>query len=117
MGDRYLRRLLVVGMTSLVRRARTKPGSVDPRITAIPDLEAPAPEPLSEIELGTITCPVLIVCGDQTHAQYRLMAESTLVGLPNCSILRFQNTGHGGPVQVPNLFGEVVLDFVSGLAA
>jgi transposase len=35
MGDRYLRRLLVVGMTSLVRRARTKPGSVDPRITAM----------------------------------------------------------------------------------
>jgi transposase len=28
MGDRYLRRLLVVGMTSLVRRARTAPASV-----------------------------------------------------------------------------------------
>jgi transposase len=35
MGDRYLRRLLVVGMTSLVRRARAEPGSVDPRITAM----------------------------------------------------------------------------------
>jgi transposase len=35
MGDRYLRRLLVVGMTSLVRRARAKPGSVDPRISAM----------------------------------------------------------------------------------
>ena len=35
MGDRYLRRLLVVGMTSLVRRARTSPGSVDPRISAM----------------------------------------------------------------------------------
>ena len=35
MGDRYLRRLLVVGMTSLIRRARTAPGSVDPRITAM----------------------------------------------------------------------------------
>lgn len=35
MGDRYLRRLLVVGMTSLVRRARTAPGSVDPRIPAM----------------------------------------------------------------------------------
>lgn len=32
MGDRYLRRLLVLGMTSLVRRARAKPSSVDPRI-------------------------------------------------------------------------------------
>lgn len=35
MGDRYLRRLLVVGMTSLVCRARAKPGSVDPRFTAL----------------------------------------------------------------------------------
>jgi len=35
MGDRYLRRLLVVGMTSLVRRARAKPDSVDPRIAAM----------------------------------------------------------------------------------
>ena len=35
MGDRYLRRLLVVGMTSLVRRARTQPGSVDPRLSAM----------------------------------------------------------------------------------
>lgn len=35
MGDRYLRRLLVVGMTSLVRRARTAPSSVDPRIVAM----------------------------------------------------------------------------------
>jgi transposase len=35
MGDRYLRRLLVVGMTSLVRRARAKPNSVDPRIAAM----------------------------------------------------------------------------------
>lgn len=37
MGDRYLRRLLVVGMTSLVRRARTAPDSVDPRIPAMLD--------------------------------------------------------------------------------
>lgn len=34
-GDRYLRRLLVVGMTSLVRRARAKPDSVHPRIAAV----------------------------------------------------------------------------------
>jgi len=30
MGDKYLRRLLVVGMTSLIRRAKFKPESVDP---------------------------------------------------------------------------------------
>jgi len=35
MGDKYLRRLLVIGMTSLVRRARANPSSVDPRIAAM----------------------------------------------------------------------------------
>ena len=35
MGDRYLRRLLVVGMTSLVRRARAKAHLVDPRMVAM----------------------------------------------------------------------------------
>ena len=35
MGDRYLRRLLVVGMTSLVRRARCAPASVDARLVAM----------------------------------------------------------------------------------
>jgi len=30
MGDKYLRRLLIVGMTSLIRRAKYKPAAVDP---------------------------------------------------------------------------------------
>ena len=32
MGDKYLRKLLVIGATSVVRRAKSKPESVDPRI-------------------------------------------------------------------------------------
>jgi transposase len=32
MGDRYLRKLLFVGMMSLVRYAKNKPESVDPRL-------------------------------------------------------------------------------------
>ena len=32
MGDKYLRKLLIVGMTSLVRRAKYKPESVDPYV-------------------------------------------------------------------------------------
>jgi transposase len=35
MGDRYLRQLLVVGATALVRYAREKPGTVDPRFVAL----------------------------------------------------------------------------------
>lgn len=32
MGDKYLRKLLIVGMTSLVRRAKYKPETIDPRL-------------------------------------------------------------------------------------
>lgn len=35
MGDRYLRKLLIVGMTSLVRRAKYKPESVDPYLARL----------------------------------------------------------------------------------
>ena len=35
MGDQYLRRLLVTGMTSLVRRNKHQPESADPRINAL----------------------------------------------------------------------------------
>jgi transposase len=35
MGDKYLRKLLIVGMTSLVRRAKSKPESVDPYLVGL----------------------------------------------------------------------------------
>jgi len=35
MGDRYLRQLLVVGATSLIRRAKHRPETVDPRLVAL----------------------------------------------------------------------------------
>jgi transposase len=35
MGDRYLRKLLVIGATSLIRRAKHKPETADPRLLAL----------------------------------------------------------------------------------
>jgi transposase len=35
MGDQYLRKLLVIGATSLIRRARHKPEAADPRLLAL----------------------------------------------------------------------------------
>lgn len=35
MGDKYLRQLLVIGTTSLVRRAKEKPDGADPRFVAL----------------------------------------------------------------------------------
>jgi transposase len=40
MGDKYLRRLLVVGMTSLVKRAKHKPNAVDPKLADLLNAKA-----------------------------------------------------------------------------
>jgi len=49
MGDRYLRKLLIVGMTSLVRRARYKPESVDPYVA---DLLARKPTRVATVAMA-----------------------------------------------------------------
>ena len=56
MGDKYLRRLLVVGMTSLVRRARVSPMSVDPRIV---DLLARKPVRLATVAMANRTARIV----------------------------------------------------------
>jgi transposase len=35
MGDKYLRQLLVIGATSMIRRAKDRPDAVDPRLVAL----------------------------------------------------------------------------------
>ena len=52
MGDKYLRRLLVVGMTSLVRRARVNPNCVHPRAA---DLLARKPVRLATVAMANRT--------------------------------------------------------------
>lgn len=56
MGDKYLRRLLVVGMTSLVRRARVNPACVDPRIN---DLLARKPVRLATVAMANRTARIV----------------------------------------------------------
>jgi transposase len=50
MGDKYLRKLLIVGMTSLVRRAKYNPGKIDPRLA---DLLARKPTRVATVAMAT----------------------------------------------------------------
>lgn len=52
MGDKYLRKLLVVGATSLVRRAKCKPETVDPRLA---DLIARKPVRVATVAMANKT--------------------------------------------------------------
>ena len=56
MGDKYLRKLLIVGMTSLVRRARYNPKTVDPRLA---DLLARKPVRVATVAMANKTARIV----------------------------------------------------------
>lgn len=68
MGDRYLRKLLIVGMTSLVRRAKYKPESVDPYVAR---LLARKPARVATVAMANKAARIawaIMVRGDTYHA-------------------------------------------------
>jgi transposase len=71
MGDKYLRKLLIVGMTSLVRRAKYNPGKIDPRLA---DLLARKPTRVATVAMANKTARVIwaiMVHGETYHADHR----------------------------------------------
>jgi transposase len=56
MGDKYLRKLLIVGMTALVRRAKYNPGKIDPRLA---DLLARKPARVATVAMANKTARVI----------------------------------------------------------
>ncbi len=56
MGDKYLRKLLIVGMTSLVRRAKYAPDKIDPRLA---DLLARKPTRVATVAMANKTARVI----------------------------------------------------------
>ena len=56
MGDKYLRKLLIVGMTSLVRRAKQNPGQIDPRLA---DLLARKPTRVATVAMANKTARII----------------------------------------------------------
>ena len=68
MGDKYLRKLLIVGMTSLVRRAKYKPESVDPYVVR---LLARKPARVATVAMANKAARIawaIMVRGDTYHA-------------------------------------------------
>ena len=71
MGDKYLRKLLIVGMTSLVRRAKYNPGKIDPRLA---DLLVRKPTRVATVAMANKTARVIwaiMVRGDIYRTGHR----------------------------------------------
>jgi transposase len=78
MGDKYLRKLLVVSATSLVRRARSKPESVNPRLV---DLLARKPVRVATVAMANKTARIVwaIMTRGETYRAFHMpmLASST----------------------------------------
>jgi len=71
MGDKYLRKLLIVGMTSLVRRAKYNPKTVDPRLA---DLLARKPVRVATVAMANKTARIVwavMARGESYRADHR----------------------------------------------
>ena len=65
--------------------------------------------------LELITCPTLIVAGEQ-DATVSLAAKQVLAqGIPNSQLVIIPNSGHATPIDQPEAFNRTVLEFLSTL--
>src|SRR5271169_6570088 len=85
MGDKYLRKLLIVGMTSLVRRAKYNPGKIDPRLA---DLLARKPTRVATVAMANKTARVIwaIMARGETYRTGHQPATAS----KSCSVLAFR---------------------------
>ena len=71
MGDKYLRKLLIVGITSLVRHAKYNPGKIDPRLA---HLLARKPIRVATVAMANKTARIIwaiMTRGEEYHAGHR----------------------------------------------
>ncbi len=80
------------------------------------DLMAMAARPDSTALLGTITCPALVVVGEEDHttppADAKLMAER----IPGARLATVPAAGHLSNVEQPETFNRLVSEFLASLA-
>ena len=80
--------------------------------TMLPDLHAEQAKPLSAKEFAQITCPTLIMFGENSLDQYRLMAEHTSKNIDQAELKMLEGVSHGAPVMRPDLLAAEITNFV-----
>ena len=80
--------------------------------TMLPDLHAEQAKPVSLEEFRQITCPTLIMYGENSLDQYRLMAEHTSKNIDQAELKMLEGVSHGAPVMRPDLLAAEITNFV-----
>ena len=80
--------------------------------TMILALSAPPPPSLTCESLKSIQAPALVTRGENTHAQYRMIAEKAAGCLRNASLAIIPAAGHDAPMRNPGVFNATLLSFL-----
>ena len=86
------------------------------RITAVPRSLYPAMKGVILREnvldlLPNVTCPALIISGEEDTARPPSWGKEVADGIPNSEILLLEKVGHSPTLEVPDLVYPIILDF------
>ncbi|MFA9406468.1 MAG: alpha/beta fold hydrolase, partial [Anaerolineales bacterium] len=62
--------------------------------------------------LGDITAPTLVVSGERDSMVPHELKESLVFGIPNAKIEIVTDSGHATPIDSPDIFNRVLLNFL-----
>ncbi|MDP9132026.1 MAG: alpha/beta hydrolase, partial [Nitrospirota bacterium] len=79
------------------------------------DLMAMADRPDSVLHLCTITCPTLVVIGQEDHTTPLADAELMAAEIPGARLAIIPAAGHLSNLEQPDVFNELVESFIEGL--
>ncbi len=69
--------------------------------------------PYSTAELGNIQAPTLVIWGEADKIIPAHHAENALQAIPDCRAVVISRAGHGPQIDRPEIFNEVVLEFLA----
>ena len=72
-------------------------------------------DPPASDRLSEISCPVLVIVGEQDIDDYRSIADKISLDISNVRKCVIKNVGHMSNLEAPETFNKEVLDFLSSL--
>ena len=70
--------------------------------------ERPVPRPL----LRDVRCPTLVLVGEADSPNFKAMAKTFAQGIPHARLLELEGLGHVAPMEEPERFNSLLLDFL-----
>ncbi len=113
--EKQLPRLLGSGATDVLKDV-VRGLMAQPAATVIAGLKALRDRPDRTRELPGITCPALIVVGDDDVLTPPDEAQALATAIPGAALIQVPGVGHLTPLEAPGLFGDALVGFANAYA-